>query len=176
MADDAILEREPGVAQDAPIELAAVVHDDDDPTARAKRLGRSLEHARNSFAIAAHAAPDLGVVPTLEPEELEGVHMLLVVVDQARIRRRGQHEIDLFRRIEHPGVAVEDERRRLRPQLCELVDALGRVAHVAAQELRRFADGSACLPVLVAEVLQPHGLPREVEIVVSRAPGRARCP
>lgn len=102
--------------------------------------------------------------------------MLLVVVDQPGIGRGRQDEVDLLGRVEHPGVAMEDQRRRFSPKLSELVDALSGVADVPAQELRRLTDGPARLPVLVTEVLGRDGLPGKVEIVVSRAPGRARRP
>ena len=102
--------------------------------------------------------------------------MLLVVVDQPGIGRGRQHEVDRLRGIEHPGIAVEHQRRRLSPKHTEVVDALGGVADVPAEELRRLADGPARLPVLVAEVLGRDGLPGKIEIVVSRAPGGARSP
>ena len=132
--------------------------------------------ADNAFAIPAYAAPDLGLVPALEPEQLEGVRMLLVVVDQPGIGRGREHEVDRLRGIEHPGIAVEHQRRGLSPNHTEVVDALGSVADVPAEELRRLTDRPARFPVLVAEVLGRDWLPGKVEIVVSRAPGRARSP
>ena len=53
---------------------------------------------------------ELPLAPVVEPEQLVGVAVLLVVVDQARIRRRGDDAVVRPAQLELPRVPVEHER------------------------------------------------------------------
>src|SRR4029453_1787291 len=82
-----LLEAKPGVGEDALVEAPAVVDDDDDPPARDERVPGTGQDLRDALAVAGDAAPDLLLVSPLEAQKLERVDVLLVVVDQARVRR-----------------------------------------------------------------------------------------
>src|SRR6266545_3252404 len=174
VADDAVLELEPRGREDAVVEPAPVVDDDHDLAAPPQRSPRARKHRSDVFAVALDAAADLVRVPPFESQQLVGVRVLLVVVDEAWIRRRGQHEVDGSRRIELPSVAVQDGHRLRRAHVGELLHALDGVADVAFEELLRLADRPADATVLVAEVLLLDGLGREIEVVVTGEPCGAR--
>ena len=102
--------------------------------------------------------------------------MLLVVVDQARIRRRGDDavtagQLDVARvAMQHlSGTPARAEPR-------ELLDPRHGVQAVAAEELRRRLHRPARALVLVAPVFADLRLAREVEVEMRRAPGRTRRP
>ena len=97
MAGAALLEPQPGGAEDPVVEPAAVVDDDHDPPAGREGAPGAVEDLGDRLAVAGDAAPDLVLVPALEAEQLEGVDVLLVVVDQARVGRRGDDEVDRAR-------------------------------------------------------------------------------
>ena len=143
------------------------------PPGRSDALG-AAQHGGDRVAVAGHAAPDLLRVAAVEAEQLERVRVLLVVVDEARIGRRREDEIDGPGRIDLARVALDDRDRVVGAQVAELLHPLRRVAGVAAEELPRLADGTADAPVLVAEVLAPHWLAREVQVVMTRQSRRAR--
>jgi hypothetical protein len=104
--------------------------------------------------------------------------VLLVVVDQPRIRRRGDDPVETGAEVELPRVAVQHARRApARPHARELSNPLQRVERVPAQEASSLAHRPARPLVLVAPVLRALRGAREVEIEVRRAPrgpGRAR--
>ena len=89
--------RRPARSRISGIELAPVVDDDADGRAAAQRRLRPRQHGRDPrdvlldrrLARSARGGAELALAPVVEPEQLVGVAMLLVVVDQARIRRRG---------------------------------------------------------------------------------------
>src|ERR671919_1216374 len=170
VAQVAVLEAQAGGRQDAVVEVAAVVDNDHDPAAAAKRCTGAGEDGRDAFAVARHATADLRVVPPREAEELEGVGVLLVVVDQPRVGRRRDDQVDGTGRIRRARIGVEHRRIRARADVGVLVHALDGVAHVAAQELVRLPDRAAGAAVLVAEVLPAHRLGGEVEVVVAGEP------
>ena len=86
---------EPGVAQNLVVEAALVVDHDDRqrigaPAAAGRGEGRDhvLDVGRDGgFRRALLAGPDLVDARILQPEQLERVPVLLVVVDPARVRR-----------------------------------------------------------------------------------------
>ena len=99
--------------------------------------------------------------------------MLLVVVDQPRVGRRGDDAVVRAAEIELAGVAVQDRgSRTTRAHAREVADPRERVQGVAAQEVLGALDGTARLAVLVAPVLLDLGLAREVEVEVRRPAGR----
>ena len=94
---------EPGPLEDLRIELAAVVDDDHDR--RPRGASAAAHDARTAeipsvYALerrprrAARGGADLALAPVVEPEQLVRVAVLLVVVDQARIRRRGDDGVE----------------------------------------------------------------------------------
>ena len=100
--------------------------------------------------------------------------MLLVVVDQPRIRRRRDDAVVRAFEIDHAGVAVQhpgDEAVRARGR--ERLDPLERVERVAQQEPAGRLDGLALAPVLEAPVGLELGLARELEVEVRGAAGGA---
>ncbi len=165
--------RSPAAAQDPVVEAARVVHDDHDAPRAAKRPPRPPKDGGDVLAVPRHAAPDLVVVSSRQAEQLERVGVLLVVVDEPRVRRRGEDEVDRPGWVDEPRIAVEDGHGRVRAELVELANAAGGVANVAPEELVGLRDGAADAAVLVAEVLAADRLPREVEVVVAGKPGRA---
>src|SRR5687767_12398017 len=100
--------------------------------------------------------------------------MLLVVVDQPRIRRRGDDAVVRTAELELASVAVENDRRAPRvAHFRERADARSRVREIPTQKLLRALDGAACPPVLVTPVGLALRRAREVEIEVCREPGGA---
>src|SRR5438034_1473765 len=104
--------------------------------------------------------------------------MLLVVVDQPGVRRRGDHAVEGAAELQLASVAVQDASyRSTRAHARELADPRERVERVAVQEVLGALDRSAGLAVLVAPVLPDLRLTREVEVEVrrpSRGAGSAR--
>ena len=94
-----LVELEPGALEDLRVEVAAVV-DDDEHAARRARARRRRSRAPRAMpsryaSSAARDVPALGgaeleLAPVVEAEQLVRVPVLLVVVDQARVRRRGE--------------------------------------------------------------------------------------
>ncbi len=113
---------------------------------------------------------DLELAPIVEPEQFVRVAVLLVVVDQTGIRRRGQHAVVTARQLLLAHVAVDDRggtaacadaRKLLQP--CEGVEC------VTAQELRCRLNGTTLTSVLVTPVGLELRLTRRLEIEVGRA-------
>ncbi len=99
--------------------------------------------------------------------------MLLVIVDQPRIRRRGDDPVKRAAEIEFARIAVQDRGDRFsRAHAREVADPRERVEGVAAQEVLGALDRTTCLAVLVAPVLLGLWLTREVEVEVRRPAGR----
>jgi hypothetical protein len=177
VAEEPVFEPEPGRGENPVVEAAPVVDHNHDLSPGAQRAARVCQNGGDIVAVSLHAAADLLAVAPFEAEELIGVRVLLVVVDETRIGRRGQHEVDRRRRIHEPRIAVQYVDGLRRARLRELLHPLHRVTHVAPEKLLRLPHRPAHAPVLVAEVLAVHRLRREVEIVVprkARRTGRAR--
>ena len=101
--------------------------------------------------------------------------MLLVIVDQSRVRRRGQDAVEGMAEIELPGVAVEHlSLTPTRALTGELFDPSNCVERVTLQKVRRSLDRPAGPSVLVAPVLLALRQARKVEIEVGRPSRRAR--
>ena len=105
--ENAVFDAQAGLAEDPVVEPAPVVHHDDDSAARPQGATGSLEHRGDALAVPSTPFPISTSSLRSGPEQLEGICVLLVVVDQPRVRRRGQHEVD--RELEHTRVAVEDD-------------------------------------------------------------------
>ncbi len=87
---------------------------------------------------------DLPLAPVVELEQLVRVAVLLVVVDQARIRRRGEDGVERPAESSLARVAVQDGRLALDvAHLRELLDPRERVERVAAEEADRRLDRPA---------------------------------
>ena len=100
--------------------------------------------------------------------------MLLVVVDQAGIGRRGDHAVVRPAEVDRPGVTVEHARdRALRTRRRERLDPIERVERVAQEEAARRLDRTALAPVLEAPVRLELWRPRELEVEMRRAACRA---
>ena len=90
-----MLEAQAGPLEDLRIEVAAVVDDDRDRRAAAQRTADVGEHVDNPLRVRTErglARPcgrgaHLELAPVVEAEELVGVPVLLVVVDQPRVGR-----------------------------------------------------------------------------------------
>ena len=98
-------------------------------------------------SIAARRRPRVGgaeleLARVVEPEQLVRVAVLLVVVDQARIRRRRDDAVERRARNRRPRVALEDVALRARvAHSRERLDARERVERVAAEEADGGLDG-----------------------------------
>src|SRR5436190_30710 len=180
-----LLLEQPRALQDAGIELPPIVDDDHDgctgpqrppdvPEARGDAVRIGLERRpRRPCRPGAH----LELAAVVEPEQLIGVAVLLVIVDQARIGRRGDHTVEWPAKIELARVAVQHYRlTRMGAHARERLDPFERVQHVAPQERRGLADRTAHAFVLVAPVFLPLRLAREIEVEMSRPPRRPRGP
>src|SRR5262249_35036215 len=92
-------EPQPSPPQAPRIEVAPVVDDNEHGRFRPQRCGGALEYLGDPRAIRLEGRErrsrlgraDLPLAPVVEAEELVRVAVLLVVVDQARIRRRREH-------------------------------------------------------------------------------------
>src|SRR5204863_6681221 len=105
------------------------------------------------------------------------VPVLLVVVDQPRIRRRCDHAVEPRAEVELARIAVQHlGRSRSRAHAREVTDALERVERVSLQKLPSLADRLARPPVLVTPVLRSLRCPRKVEVEMGRPPRRAPRP
>ena len=101
--------------------------------------------------------------------------MLLVVVDQAGVRRRSDDAVVRPPELELTRVAMEHDRRPLRiAHVREVLDPRCGVEQVAGQELVRALDRPAHPAMLVAPVLARLRRARKVEVEVGRQPSRAR--
>jgi hypothetical protein len=87
VARAALLEPQARLGEDAVVQATAIVDDHDDLPARREGGAGAAQDLGDALAVAGDAAADLLGVAPLEPEELEGVDVLLVVVDQPRVGR-----------------------------------------------------------------------------------------
>ena len=87
---------------------------------------------------------ELELAAVVEPEQLVGVAVLLVVVDQARVRRRRDDPVEARAVVDLARVAVDDARLApARAHARERLDPRERVERVAAQEAARRLDRAA---------------------------------
>ena len=101
--------------------------------------------------------------------------MLLVVVDEAGIRRRGEDAVEGPFQRELARVAVQDRRLAfVVADTRELLDPRERVTDVPAEEAGGGFDRPARTPVLVAPVLGPLRRFRRLEVEVCCPPSRPR--
>ena len=99
--------------------------------------------------------------------------MLLVVVDQARIGRRGQHAVILAGQLLASDVPVNHGRAPgACAYPCEDLQSRKSVERVATQELRRGLDRTAFATVLVTPVGVELRLRGEVEVEMRRPASR----
>src|SRR5207244_6541841 len=131
------------------------------------RLDRRARRARLGGA-------ELELTAVVEAEQLVCIPMLLVVVDQARIRRRRHDAVEGPRVLDVASVGAQDRRLALavadEPQP---PDPGERVERIAAQEADRRLDRAAGPLVLVATVL---GRLRSAGRLVIEVCGAARGP
>ena len=100
--------------------------------------------------------------------------MLLVVVDQARVRRRGDDAVVRAFEVDRAGVAVQHPGdAAVGPHRRERLDPLERVERVAQEEPAGRFDRLALAAVLEAPVGLELRLARELEVEVRRPPRRA---
>jgi hypothetical protein len=120
---------------------------------------------------------NLELATIVEIEQLVGVTLLLVVVDQAWVGRGRDDRVELPVELELPGVAVDHLGLHTTPaDPSEGLDPGERVEAVSADEVPGAVDRTALPLVLVAPVGPGLRLAREVEVEVSRQPRRARRP
>src|SRR5689334_13164732 len=92
----ALLEHKARAVEDLRIQVAAIVHDEDDAPTRLHHRPARCEHAHDPVAVRRERRPrrpsrsrtDLALAEVVETEQLVRIAMLLVIVDQPRIRRR----------------------------------------------------------------------------------------
>ena len=126
-------------------------------------------------ARAACRGADFALPPVVEGEQLIGVPMLLVVVDQARIRGRRDDTVVRAAELHVARVAVEhDSRPPLVANGGERLEPRQRVEQVPRQELLRTLHRRARSAVLVAPVRADLRHTREVEVEVGRQAGGSR--
>ena len=120
VALEPIFQVEPRAAQDVGEQVTPVVDDDAHRGARRQVAARVREDVGHSLdvcpdRIAADApggTAELGLAPLVEAKQLIGVAVLLVVVDQTRIRRRGDDGVERAAEVQLTRVAVLDGRVR----------------------------------------------------------------
>ena len=128
----AVDEPQPGALEDLRVEVATVVDDDAHRAPRARSdAPRVREHARDAVDILrdrrsarpARRPAELEVAALVEAEQLVGVAVLLVVVDQPRVRRRRDDAVVRPARsivarvaVEHPGDSRLGRARRRTPR------------------------------------------------------------
>src|SRR5437868_3444308 len=180
VATISLLEPKPGGLEDGRIQVAPVVDHDHDRSAAGQRLSAARQHRRDPVGVggdrgardALLRCAELELPPVVEPEQLVGAAMLLVVVDQPRIWRRGDDAVAAWQ-LDLPRVAVQDLcAPTTRAHARELLDSRHRVEPVAAEELRRRLDRAADALVLVAPVLAELRRAWEVQVEVRRPPRR----
>src|SRR6476620_4419405 len=101
--------------------------------------------------------------------------MLLVIVDQARVRGRGEHAVVASRQLFLTHVAVDDRGdAAARTDTRELLQPRQGVERVPPQELRSRFDGTTFTTMLVTPIGVDLRLARKLEIEVRRATRRPR--
>ncbi len=177
-----LLEPESCAVEDLGEEIAPVGDDHADGRAGAQVLARVGEHGRDPVHVRRQrrlrrAAAELELAEVREPEQLVRVAVLLVVVDEPGVRRRGDDAVEAAAVVELASVPVEDGRgTAARAQTSERLDPRDRVEPVAREEVRRALHRPALPLVLVAPVRAVLRGAREVEVEVRRQPGRAGGP
>jgi hypothetical protein len=182
VAAQAVLEPQTGALENLRVQVAPVVDDDEHRRAGSQlgtRVRKRADHAVDVGGWGGTTSParrraELELSHVVEAEQLVRVAVLLVVVDQARIRRRGEDAVEAAAEVELPSVAVEDGRLPATgARAGELADARDRVERVATEEVRGAVDRTALAPVLVAPVRLALRRPRGVEVEVGCQPGGA---
>ena len=133
-----VVQAQAGAPQDLRIEVAAVVDDD-----AHRGLGRQVlscvrEHGGDAVDVGLDRLPadtpcrpsELALPALVQAEQLVGVAVLLVVVDQARIRRRGDDAVERATEIELARVAVPHRRVRVRSLAAANVSSRSSVSSV----------------------------------------------
>src|SRR5439155_9099868 len=167
--------------EDLRIQVTTIVDDDEERRTRAEKRPRALEHRSDPVRVggergaarACRGGAELALAPVVEAEELIGVAVLLVVVDQSRIRRRGDDGVEPPAQLDLERVAVHDLDLASRAQARERLQPGERVERVTAHEAGCLLDGLALAPVLVTPVRLTLRGTRQVEIEMSRQPRRA---
>src|SRR6476661_198475 len=183
MATQTLFETEAGPFEDLRIELAPIVDDDHDRGASPQDGPGVQQHlddpvrvsSQGSTRVAGGGCADLELASIVQPEQFVRVAMLLVVVDQARVRRGGEHAVVAAGQpllahvpVDHRGAAATG------PDTRELLQARQRVERVTPQELRGRLDGTAFAAMLVTPVGLALRLARKLEVEVGRATCRSR--
>ena len=119
-------------------------------------------------------SPELPLAAVVEAEQLVGVAMLLVIVDETGIRRRGEDTRKAPLQPNVPRVAVQDlcVARTISHKL-ELSQAVESVEEIAGEELLGFLNRAACASMLVTPVGLSLRSLRELEVEVRGQPRRA---
>jgi hypothetical protein len=97
------------------MEAAAVVDDNEDRPVSAHGAGGARERRRDPVEVrvdggsarSVRRGPDFSLTPVVETEQLVRVAMLLVVVDQPRVRRRGDDGLEAAGQLRLARVAVQ---------------------------------------------------------------------
>ena len=128
-----LLELQPRRGKNIGVEAPPIVDDDQDRGAGLERRAQILEHRSDSLRVvrercprgAARGRPQLLLAQIVEPEQFVGVAVLLVVVDQARVGRRGDDAVEGGFQPDRARVSVQDVRRPAAgAQALELLDSL----------------------------------------------------
>jgi hypothetical protein len=178
VAAQALAEVEAGTVQDFGVELATVGDDDADGRAGLEVRAGVGEHGGDPLDVVRERpfrrpSAELQRAEVGQPEQLVRVPVLLVVVDQAGIRRRGDDAVEAASVVELAGVAVQHGRGPIAvAHARELLDPSNGVEPVALEEVRSALDRAALPLVLVAPVRITLGDAREVEVEVRRQPRR----
>ena len=110
----AILEPEPAPFEDVGIEPSSIVHDDEHGRSGRQGGRASAQNLRDPYAVlldrrsacSARRRPELALAAIVKAEQLVGIAVLLVVVDEAGVRRRGEDGVVLPSERDVPCVAV----------------------------------------------------------------------
>ena len=119
---------------------------------RSRARPRHRRRTRRSPPAGPSSRPaELEVAAFVDTEQLVGVAVLLVVVDQAGIRRRGDDAVEAALEVDRARVAMEHRREQgVVPDGRESLDPRKRVEDVAQQEPARLIDRTA-----IARCLKP---------------------
>src|SRR5439155_2365574 len=102
VAAQPLLEPQARTLEDLRVEVAPVVDDDDDRTSRRERGGGRAQRGDDAVCIrgdggatgSTRGRTERELPPVVEPQQLVGVAVLLVVVDQAGVGRRRDHAVE----------------------------------------------------------------------------------
>ena len=183
MSLEPVVEAEASTLQDLRVQVTTVVDDDADRRVGDESPASVDQDVRDAVDVRADRLPahaprraaELRLTALVQPQQLVRVPVLLVVVDQPRVRRRGDDAVEGPAEIQVTRVAVVDRRVRIAcADRGEPLDAIERVEGVAEEEAASLFHRPARPPVLVAPVRLALRRPREVQIEVSRATRGAR--